>query len=85
DAAYYLAAGSQSVRHYVRRAVHERHELRSFNRPRHTKFLTPPGWLNRFRRLARDYERPPETLAGLHFVVFAMLMLVHAVPVLQSS
>ncbi|MHA6916178.1 IS5 family transposase [Ralstonia pseudosolanacearum] len=33
------------------------------------------GWLNRFRRLARDYERLPETLAGLHFVVFAMLML----------
>jgi transposase len=43
------------------------------------------GWLNRFRRLARDYERLPETLAGLHFVVFAKLMLVHAVPVLQSS
>ncbi|PRX18456.1 DDE family transposase [Paraburkholderia sp. BL18I3N2] len=43
------------------------------------------GWLNRFRRLARDYERLPETLAGLHFVVFPMLMLVHAVPVLQSS
>ena len=43
------------------------------------------GWLNRFRRLARDYERLPETLAGLHFVVFAMLMLVHAVPVLRSS
>ncbi|MEX3860462.1 IS5/IS1182 family transposase, partial [Paraburkholderia sp. BR10923] len=29
-------------------------------------------------------ERLPETLAGLHFV-FAMLMLVHAVSVLQSS
>jgi transposase len=43
------------------------------------------GWLNRFRRLARDYERLPETLAGLHFVVFAMPMLVHAVPVVQSS
>jgi hypothetical protein len=37
------------------------------------------GWLNKFRRLARYYERLPETLAGLHFVVFAMLMLVHAV------
>ncbi|MBB3258375.1 hypothetical protein F4827_003243 [Paraburkholderia bannensis] len=35
------------------------------------------GWLNRFRRLARDYERLPETLAGLHFVVFAVLMPVH--------
>jgi transposase len=43
------------------------------------------GWLNRFRRLARDYERLPETLAGLHFVVFAMLMLAHAVPTLHSS
>ncbi|MCC5383889.1 transposase, partial [Staphylococcus aureus] len=43
------------------------------------------GWLNRFRRLARDYERLPETLAGLHFVVFAMLMLVHAAPVVQSA
>ncbi|MDN7670612.1 IS5/IS1182 family transposase, partial [Burkholderia vietnamiensis] len=29
------------------------------------------------RRLTRDYERLPETLAGLHFIVFAMLMLVH--------
>jgi transposase len=43
------------------------------------------GWLNRFRRLAREYERLPETLAGLHFVVFAMLMLVHAVPIMRSS
>ena len=34
------------------------------------------GWANRFRRLARDYERLPEALAGLHFVVFASLMLV---------
>lgn len=43
------------------------------------------GWANRFRRLARDYERLPVTLAGLHFVVFAMLMLAHAVPILQSA
>jgi transposase len=43
------------------------------------------GWLNCFRRLARDYERLPETLAGVHFVVFAMLMLVHARPIMQSS
>jgi transposase len=32
------------------------------------------AWLARFRRLARDYERLPQTLAGLHFVVFACLM-----------
>jgi transposase len=33
------------------------------------------AWAARFRRLARDYERLPTTLAGLHFVVFACLML----------
>ena len=32
------------------------------------------GWMARFRRLARDYERLAETLAGLHFAAFAMLM-----------
>lgn len=37
------------------------------------------GWLNGFRRLARDYERLPETLARLHFVVFAILMLANMV------
>ena len=33
------------------------------------------GWLARFRRLARDYERLATTLAGMHFVAFACLML----------
>src|SRR5512145_639341 len=33
------------------------------------------AWMARFRRLARDYERLPETLKGLHFLAFAMLML----------
>jgi transposase len=33
------------------------------------------AWLARFRRLARDYERLAETLVGLHFVAFAMLLL----------
>ena len=33
------------------------------------------SWKNRFRRLARDYERLAETVAGLHFVAFACLML----------
>ena len=37
------------------------------------------AWTGRFRRLARDYERLPETLAGLHFVAFAILMLRQAV------
>jgi transposase len=33
------------------------------------------AWATRFRRLVRDYERLPTTLAGLHLVVFACLML----------
>jgi transposase len=33
------------------------------------------AWVTRFRRLARDYERWPETLAGLHLLAFAVLML----------
>jgi transposase len=33
------------------------------------------AWMARCRRLARDYERLPETLAGLHLVAFAILML----------
>lgn len=33
------------------------------------------AWAARFRRLVRDYERLPSTLAGLHFVVFACLLL----------
>ena len=33
------------------------------------------AWSSRFRRLARDYERLPETVAGLHFVAFVCIML----------
>jgi transposase len=33
------------------------------------------AWMARFRRLARDYERLDETLAGLHYVAFTMLRL----------
>ena len=33
------------------------------------------GWAARFRRLARDYERLAATLAGYHWLAFAMLML----------
>jgi transposase len=40
------------------------------------------AWTSRFRRLARDYERLPEVLAGLHFVAFACLMLHRLIPVL---
>lgn len=38
------------------------------------------AWTTRFRRLVRDYERLPETLAGLHLVAFVVLMLQRAFP-----
>jgi transposase len=40
------------------------------------------AWASRFRRLARDYERLPQVLAGLHFVALACLMLHRLIPVL---
>ena len=43
------------------------------------------AWMARFRRLARDFERLPETLAGLHYVAFACLMLRQAVALLVPS
>lgn len=43
------------------------------------------AWAARFRRLARDYERLPEKLAGLHFLAFAMLMAANFVQLLTHS
>jgi transposase len=37
------------------------------------------AWAARFRRLARDHERLPQTVAGLHFVAFVTLMLAKAI------
>ncbi len=42
------------------------------------------AWATRFRRLAKDYERLPETVAGLHFLAFASLMLAKCAQLLQS-
>jgi transposase len=36
------------------------------------------AWASRFRPLVKDYERLPNTLAGLHFVAFACLFLQQA-------
>ncbi len=33
------------------------------------------AWMARCRRLARDYERLPEILVGLHLVAFTLLLL----------
>jgi transposase len=43
------------------------------------------AWATRFRRLARDYERLPTTLAGLHFVAFACLLLARFAPAIAAS
>jgi transposase len=43
------------------------------------------AWATRFRRLARDYERLPETLAGLHFVAFTVLLLTRFVTLVAQS
>jgi transposase len=43
------------------------------------------AWATRFRRLVKDYERLPDTLAGLHFVAFACLFLRQAIAVLGAS
>lgn len=41
------------------------------------------AWMTRFRRLARDSERWPETLAGLHLLAFVVLML-HRFPLFMT-
>jgi transposase len=43
------------------------------------------AWLSRFRRLARDYERLPQTLAGMHLIAFAVLMLQRFVDIAAQS
>jgi transposase len=43
------------------------------------------AWVARFRRLARDYERLPETVVGLHVLAFACLLLHRLIPLLAES
>ena len=43
------------------------------------------GWMARFRRLARDYERLAGTLVRLHFVAFVCLMLNKAVAMMGQG
>ena len=43
------------------------------------------AWASRFRRLAKDYERLPTVLAGLHFVAFACLFLRQATGILGAG
>ena len=43
------------------------------------------AWASRFRRLVKDYERLPETVAGLHLVAFACIFLQQAVGILGAG
>lgn len=43
------------------------------------------AWLSRFRRLSRDYERLPRTVAGLHFAAFVCLLLDRALRLFGMS
>jgi transposase len=43
------------------------------------------AWVARFRRLAKDYDRLPDVVAGLHFLAFVTLMLHRLVPVVAPS
>jgi transposase len=43
------------------------------------------AWTARFRRLARDYERLPETLAGLHFLAFTVVLLKRFTSLMTST
>jgi transposase len=44
-------------------------------RPRRWVVERSFAWMARFRRLARDYERWPQTFAGIHWLAFITLML----------
>ena len=43
------------------------------------------AWASRCRRLAKDYERLPDVVAGLHFLAFLSLMLHRLVTVVAHS
>jgi transposase len=43
------------------------------------------GWMARFRRLVRGYERLDETIIGMHFTAFAILMAQRFVALMAES
>jgi len=43
------------------------------------------AWVSRFRRMARDYERLPTTVAGIHLAGFVIVMLGQALPHLAAG
>jgi transposase len=43
------------------------------------------AWAARFQRLARDYERLAQPLAGFHYLAFACLLLHRIIPMISTS
>ncbi len=41
------------------------------------------AWATRFHRLVKDYERLPETVAGMHLMAFACIMLKQCFSLIQ--
>ena len=68
---------AQAAQHGVRLAVVKLEEAKRgfILLPRRWVVERSFAWAARFRRLARDYERLPDSLAGLHWLAFASLML----------
>jgi transposase len=82
-----LAVVDQAVRHGIGLLVVKHTEAkRGFVLlPRHWVVKRSFGWTARFRRLARDYERLSQTLAGVHYVAFICFLLSKTVSFCASS
>lgn len=77
------AAARQGIRLEVIR--HSEAKRGFLLRPRRWVVERDFAWASRFRRLARDYERSADTLAGFHFMAFTWLMLAHFIRILTES
>ena len=71
------AAQQDAAQHGIRLEVVKHHQAKHgfVLLPRRWVVERSFGWLARFRRLARDYERLATTLGGYHWLAFATLML----------
>jgi transposase len=77
------AAAEQGIRLVV--VKHEQAKQGFVLLPRRWVVERSFAWVSRFRRLARDFERLPEVLAGLHFVAFSCLLLNRLQPLLTLT
>jgi transposase len=64
---------SERVGEFYEEATRSYERQRDFENPDHVERSF--AWAARFRRLAKDYERLPSSVAGLHWLAFLILML----------